>query len=242
MERTLSPARSTLEQLLQVTRKVKKVIKGAHKIHSKLEKDYVKLINSCEIQACPDLSKLIGTHTSYIKSYLNYNQEVIRSTRISRDCLKRLVLDIKSKISIVKVEKKSLSRLKGENPDRQIEDILSRCQLLVSNCTNHVKTDLSCAVDTHLSSLKFLTSGNENMQKSVKKHESRMLQAIEEEDSHKKCMDFSRELDESLLEKTRSKVKKLGFPHGKINEDLNESSLNSGIICVNSWRNIEECH
>jgi hypothetical protein len=197
MELSLSPVSSKLSSLLIGTRIVKKFLKGANKIHVKLERDYFGLSSICDPSKCMNFKDIFLDYLGYIKSFLNFNEEIIKNTRTSYEALKRATLEIKSKISIVKVEKKSLKRMKSDKNDENSLDILKRCKDLTDKTSLKVKQNVEEAINFHLISLKHMKFGS-----SPEPH-SKRGPYLKNSCSN---LNFEDELEESIQKKYNSKV------------------------------------
>lgn len=168
---------SKVDSLLFGTRAVKSFIKGAYKAHQKLENSYSKLITASALTKSQSFKEIFESHIAYTKSFLSFNDEIIRSTRVAYDSLKRLAFEVKSTLSLLKIEKKNLNRIKKDNQESQISVLTDRCSTLVRNITETVNTRVKEAINSHLSSLKHVKTStialipNENFSEILEKSE-----------------------------------------------------------------------
>ena len=154
---------SNVENLLEGTRAIKKFIHGASKAHSHLECDYIKLMNSLNIEKYQFITKL-GSYKEYLNSFLKLNENIIKTTKNTYESLKRLIVELKSKLEILKIENKNIKRLKNEIDDEYSLEIKSRCDLLKKESLETTKKIIKKALDDHLYSLKSIKIGNLNME------------------------------------------------------------------------------
>ena len=200
MDISLSPVSSKLSSLLTGTRIVKKFLKGANKIHVKLERDYISLSSICDASKCLNFKDIFLDHLAYVKSFLNFNDQIIKSTRNSYEILKRSTLEIKSKISILKVEKKSLKRMKSEKNEENSLEILKRCKNLSHEMSLKVKNSVEEAINLHLLSLKHLKFGQAPQETQYKQeYQTRIC---------KSPIRFEDELEESIQRICSSRMEK----------------------------------
>lgn len=203
MELTLSPVSSKLNSLLAGTRIVKEFMKGANKIHTKFERDYLKLASICNPSKCANFKDLFENYLSYIKSFLRFNNNIITQTQIAYETLKRTSLELKSKISIIKVEKKTMKRMKDDKNDENMMQISKRCKDLLSDTSQLTKKHVEEAINSHLLSLKSLKKGVE-----IPSSHEYIPRKAHYNSSNLQSLDFEEELDLSIRNKIQSRTQK----------------------------------
>jgi len=197
MEPTLSPVANKVNSLLSGTRIVKKFMKGANKIHTRFERDYLKLASICDSSKCINFKDTFENHLSYVKSFLKFNENIINQTQSAYEMLKRATLELKSKLSILKVEKKTMKKMKN---NENTEDILRRCKELLSEAGQKTKVYVEEAINSHLFALKSV------------KHKSKvppsqdLTRKLRTNSSNRFNLNFEQELEESIERAQHSKV------------------------------------
>ena len=160
MNKSFAEVYSKVEDLLISTRAIKKFMKFINKSHERLENDYSRLISVYEHCKSTVFSNEFKNHIVYMRNFLDFNEEVIRGTRVAHNSLKRLSLEIKSKLEILKIEKKSISQMKNNKYENQVIEIIGRCNELESGCYIIAKDTITQAVNSHLYALKHVLIGS----------------------------------------------------------------------------------
>lgn len=124
-------------------------------------------------------------------------------TQMAYETLKRTSLELKSKISIVKVEKKTMKRMKNDKNDENIKQIIKRCKDLLLDTSKLTKIHVEDALNSHLFSLKFLKKHSEYSSSHFTQR------PIRHNSSNISNPNFEQELEESLQKKTQSKIQNI---------------------------------
>jgi hypothetical protein len=162
MQEDLKTAFVNIEELLSGTRMIKKVFKGLGKSHTKLKSDYVKYISACNINKQPVFQKILESYKKYIKSFVNFNDKAIEAINSSYGSLKSLAFELKSNLSVLKIEKKTIEKIKNdpnEASKKNCSDIINRCEDLSRSSLENASLRVTDAVNSHLFALKCIRKG-----------------------------------------------------------------------------------
>lgn len=176
-------------------------MKGANKIHIRFERDYLKLASICDSSKCLNFKETFENHLSYVKSFLKFNENIISQTQSAYEMLKRATLELKSKISIIKVERKTMKRMKN---DENSNDIFRRCKELVSEAAQKTKVYVEEAINSHLFALKSLKH------KSEVPGSQDLTRKLRTNSSNRFNFKFEQELEESIERSQHTRVQKTG--------------------------------